>query len=221
MGKKKQYCQKFNPLRLKDPILKSWVQQHPNDDNRVICKFDKSVLNSKKFDLLEHSKTRKHILAAKPLSSARQMKIDAAAVTTSLINKPEAQQKIIAELRLSMFIAVHTSILPVDHLSEIVVKTFHFKNGDTASIRLHRTKCTETIINVIAPHFERKLEDDVADEFYSLIIDESTDISTTKLLAIVIRYYSKQSKAIKSTFLDLVDIEAGDTDTITEAIKAV
>ena len=48
---------------------------------------------------------------------------------------------------------------------------------------------------------------DVGCTLYSLIIDESTDITTNKQLCIVIRYYSEVKKWMISTFLGLVILE--------------
>lgn len=58
-------------------------------------------------------------------------------------------------------------------------------------LRLHRTKCSMLIKNVIAPGLLESLEKDINNTGpYSLIIDESTDISVVKLMAIMVKYFS-------------------------------
>lgn len=45
----------------------------------------------------------------------------------------------------------------------------------------------------------------MSDNWYSLIIDETTDVSTTKCLAIVARFY--KDFQVKDKFLGLIELE--------------
>jgi len=51
-----------------------------------------------------------------------------------------------------------------------------------AQMKLHRTKCTNIIKNVLAIHFVEDLRIDIEDSKFSLLLNESTDISVAKLL---------------------------------------
>lgn len=82
---------------------------------------------------------------------------------------------------------------------------------------MHRTKCTEVIKNVLAPHFVAELKKEKQQK-YSLIIDESTDISTSKQLGIVIRYFSRKLKNFVSSFLALEPLKTSDATGIVEAL---
>lgn len=66
----------------------------------------------------------------------------------------------------------------IDHLSDLCKNQF----DDTSKVRLHRTKCTAIIKNVLAPHFINKLKEDISFSKYSILVDESTDIGVIKLL---------------------------------------
>ena len=57
---------------------------------------------------------------------------------------------------------------------------------------------------------KKKLVADVGEQRFSLLLDESTDVSVSKLmyLGVVIRYFSETKKTIFSTFLGLVELEA-------------
>ncbi|XP_062127141.1 uncharacterized protein LOC133839553 [Drosophila sulfurigaster albostrigata] len=112
-----------------------------------------------------------------------------------------------------MFIAQYCAIEPVGHLSKLL-KT-HF---DAKKVKLHRTKCTNLIKNVVSVHFNEDLGLDPGNEKFSLLIGESTDISITKLLGVAIIYYSAQCEKIQSTFLSLVSIESGDALNITKCL---
>jgi len=117
-----------------------------------------------------------------------------------------------------LFIAAHCSILSCDHLGELCKK--YFKESEAASyMKLHRSKCTAIISNVLGPHFAQCLKESIGDSFYSILIDESTDISVLKLLGITIMYFDKNFKQIISTYLSLVKMESCDAQAIVTAVK--
>jgi hypothetical protein len=55
---------------------------------------------------------------------------------------------------------------------------------------------------------------------YSLLIDEGSDISVTKLMGIVIRYYSQSRKCIVVTCLDLMEPTSCTADSICKVLKS-
>lgn len=52
-----------------------------------------------------------------------------------------------------------------------------------------------------------ELVEDIGDRPYSLIVDESTDVSVIKYLAFCVRYYNKKEKKIVNDFLGLIEVE--------------
>lgn len=120
------------------------------------------------------------------------------------------------EARLALFTAAHTSIRVVDHMGDVI----NHMHKEDDKINLHRTKCSQIIKNVLAPHFSQNLKEDLKDQPYSLLIDESTDITVHKYLGIIIIYYSCTHKKIISTFLDIPMLYECDADGIVAAIKA-
>lgn len=100
---------------------------------------------------------------------------------------------------------MHTSVRSIDHLSDVINMNWSSPSSSSSSqcddiIRLHRTKCTALIKNVIAPSLLLDLIKDVGDSAFSVIVDESTDISTEKLLSICIKYYSKKKMMSSHNF---------------------
>ncbi|MGL5028977.1 MAG: hypothetical protein ACRC6C_02585, partial [Wolbachia pipientis] len=73
--------------------------------------------------------------------------------------------------------------------------------------QMHRTKCTALICNVISPHFTDDLKNDIGSSYFSILIDESTDISVHKYLGIAIIYYSTAKKTIVTTYLALLELK--------------
>jgi hypothetical protein len=56
------------------------------------------------------------------------------------------------------------------------------------------------------------------DEKFSLLLDESTDVSVSTYLGVVIRYFSAKKRTGVSTFLGLVELEGGDARSIAKAV---
>lgn len=108
------------------------------------------------------------------------------------------------DLRLAVYIAMHSSIRSVDHLTELLKDLG--KGSSLENLRMHRTKCSKLIANVISPALLTDLVADVGSGAFSLILDESTDISTTKYLAIMIKYYSQKDNVMKTDFLGLLEV---------------
>lgn len=92
---------------------------------------------------------------------------------------------------------MHTAVSSIDHLSDLHKNT-------SLNINIHRTKCTNILKNIIGLYFYELLIKDVDDSYYSLLIDESSDITVNKMLGIVLRYYSKDCMKFVSTYLGLV-----------------
>ena len=85
-------------------------------------------------------------------------------------------------------------------------------------------KCTEQSVQMLLkmcswPHFEEELITDIANGKFSILLDESNDISVTKILGVSIIYYSNSSNKVESTYLGLVELVKCDADGIVEGLK--
>lgn len=123
----------------------------------------------------------------------------------------------IAELKVAAFICEHCSLKTVDHLVS-VIKKLDSSSQILSDMNLHRTKCTSLILNVIAPCLLNDLILDVGDNKFSLIIDESTAVDSTKMLCLMIKYFSEKKQKIITTYYRLIEIEGGDASTLSAAI---
>ncbi|KAE8738355.1 hypothetical protein FOCC_FOCC016169 [Frankliniella occidentalis] len=108
------------------------------------------------------------------------------------------------DLVLAAHVACHSSVRTIDHLGEII-NCISSEGNRQPPLKLHRTKCSKIICKVISPCMQRDLVKDVGDCWFSLIIDESTDTTTMKHLAIMIKYYSHKHKCMILDFLGLVE----------------
>lgn len=190
--------------------FKEWLQPVDNDTTKAFCKYCKCEIIAKLYSLKQHIASSKHKKTTEPRKSQKKIHFPKKNVDLSTEK---------AECCLALFVYEHCAIMAIDHLSELCKHCFgESKCGD---IKLHRTKCTNIIKNVLAPHFIKEIVTDLGDQEYSLLLDESTDISVVKLLGISIRYFSRSSKKIISTFLGLVEIEDGSANSIVNGIKQV
>lgn len=188
--------------------FKEWLQPVENDSTKAYCKYCKCHIMAKLYCLKQHLSSSKHLKAMEPIRGQKRIEFPK-------VKKNLDTQK--AESTLAMFICEHASILTTDHLSQVCKKSF--SDSHSADLRLHRTKCTNIIKNILAPHFYQELVDDIGDQEYSVLIDESTDVSVSKLLGVTVRYFSKSVKKIISTFLGLVELEDGTANNIVNGLK--
>lgn len=161
--------------------------------------------------MVEHEKTKKHQKALKLLNIDVQSKIP------FMKNSDEVQK---SEARLALYIAKHSSISCVDHLVS-VEKANLTDSRIVEQIKLKRSKCSAILTNVWYPELKAQLKKDIGNGYYSLIIDESNDISDIKMLGIVIKYFSIARKRIITTFLKLVEIKECDAESIVNSVKLV
>ena len=169
MGKWAKYNKKYRKEWEKEDGLKEWIVAVPSDDCVAACKFCKTTIRAHHSDLINHSATEKHKKNAAPFSNVRTL-------FETGIRKSITQNKKICDLTLAAHIACHSSIKTIDHLADVVGKL------TDKEISLHRTKCTALINKVLGPSMMKELCNDIGDNDYSLIIDESTDITTKRKL---------------------------------------
>jgi hypothetical protein len=104
-----------------------------------------------------------------------------------------------------MFVLKHTSITAIDHLCE-PLKTENYGEGNIFSnLELHHSKCECLIRNAIAPSILQDIIKNIGQRRYSIILDESTDVSVNKYLAICVRYFD--GTKIITDCLGLIEIE--------------
>eukprot|EP00102_Acyrthosiphon_pisum_P022258 XP_016659468.1 PREDICTED: uncharacterized protein LOC107883625 [Acyrthosiphon pisum] len=127
MGKV-QYPQKFKDDWLHDSHFKDWLVK--NDDTSTgRCRFCKCDVNAKRFDLIQHAKTKKHTISSKDFSLSR---------TISNYVKPTSVKTACAEGTLCLYIAAHCSILSCDHLGVLCKSQFNDSEAGKG-IKMHRT----------------------------------------------------------------------------------
>ena len=191
-----------------DPELKTWIAPVQDDPAKARCKYCNAIIRAHYNDLKEHANTKKHQARCVPSASVKAFTVPAAnAGPSGTINDDQKRR----ELRIATYVACHTSINAVDDLSDI----WH---DETGAFSMHRTKCTAVIRSVLAPHFREELIADIGESPYSLYLDETTDVSVTKLLCVCVKYRSLTQGKFISTYLGLVEIIDANAVGISDAI---
>lgn len=80
------------------------------------------------------------------------------------------------------------------------------KGSGFEKLRLHRTKSSNIILKVISPAMLKEIVDDIGNEAYSIILNESTDVSVVKYMAYCVRYFSKRLNKFVVNFLGFSEI---------------
>ena len=209
MSQYKLYTQKYRKEWESNPEFKGWLKPFIGDDTRAYCLYFKADFYAKLSGVKNHMTTQKHTQKAKPYNSSTQIKLP------FMVQKIDSAKN--AEATIALAIAEHCSMLACDHIGEAGRAAF---SDSTAAIhfKMQRTKCTEMINGVLAPYFLKQLVADVGDQRFSLLLDESTDVSVSKYLGVVIRYFSDTKQTIVSTFLGLDELEGGDAKSIARAV---
>lgn len=191
-------------------ILGWLTADNNNNNNMAYCKVCNATLRPHKTDLRRHAKRPVHLTNMQKINVSKQPKITTMGITHTITNEAKTR-----DIRLAIYTAVHTSLQSIDHLSETLI---NINKPIFQDLKLHRTKCSCLIKNVIAPAMMEELIIDIGNSCYSLIIDESTDVSICKYMAICIRYYSSSKSRIVTNYLGLFEVTKASADILTESL---
>ncbi|CAG5053959.1 unnamed protein product [Parnassius apollo] len=191
MGKHGKYIKHYRDEWDKLPAFKNWLSRAPvvltdSGKGKAFCKLCITPLRAHKTDLEKHMKTKTH--KDKELSfSKKQPKL--ASFGYSSISNSSSKEKII-DIQISAYVAAHSSIRSIDHQTN-VLKTCG-TGSPLENIQLHRSKCSAIIKNALEPAMLKELLEEVGNQSYSIILDESTDVTTEKYMAYCIRFYNSK-----------------------------
>ena len=181
-------------------LISDWLTEVSGNSSKAFCKPCKIELNTHKNDLKKHAASNRHAQKLKEIATLSHVTV----VQLEKAFKPKISElQKVSEIQAAAFVVKHTALMSADHLMLLMPSIFP-DSKIAAHLSMHRTKCTGLIKNLIGPCLLQELLNDVGESFYSLIIDESTDISQEKLLAVCIRYFSKSNCKIISSFLGFV-----------------
>ncbi|XP_011701060.1 PREDICTED: uncharacterized protein LOC105457853, partial [Wasmannia auropunctata] len=201
MGKYAKYTKHYRKEWEKEKDFKGWLCRAPEalilaGKGEAYCKICQSTVRAHKTDLQKHLLTKAHQSKATALDTKIQKSLTVCGVQTSNTK--------MTEIKLCMHMAAHNSIKNIDHLSELLKECG--KGSDLEKLRLHRTKTSKIILKVISPAMFKEMIEDIGNEPFSIILEESTDVSDIKYMAYCIRYFSKRLNTFVVDFLGFSEI---------------
>ncbi|CAH2089008.1 unnamed protein product [Euphydryas editha] len=144
------YSQKYTTKWERDDELKDWIGPDPSGKiDQAYCKYCRTSLKCHRKGLIDHSKTNK------PQNCV--LKEKSALKTKKLYStfKPIVTEKTkIAELKIAAFIAEHCFLKTIDHMIDMLPQLDPLSDN-LSKFKLHRTKCTILIKNVIGMYAAR------------------------------------------------------------------
>ena len=196
------YQQKFRSEWLLDEKFKIWLDR--TSTNEAYCKWCKITLQPKLSVIKLHGESKRHKNFESSCSGSSKVS-NYFGKERSLRNETRR-----AELMITAFLVDHNIPFRVlDHLSDVLSKAF----PDSLIARdfaCKRTKSACLAYNILGQELKTELINDIAKaKHFSVIIDESTDRSTTKSLAVVIKYYSTKQENVVTRLLNLVPVLKG------------
>ena len=86
---------------------------------------------------------------------------------------------------------------------------------------LKRTKMSYLVQDGIAFCEKESISQICRNQLFSIIIDESTDVSVTQVLAVVVRFFDKEKEDVSDTLLDTVEVEEATAKGLYRSLKSL
>lgn len=173
-----------------------WLKPSKQNSFTTLCNKCNVELGSQITPIILHEKSAKH--KANCTASSSRIKTE---VFSSV--REQSSGVMSAEIRLSAMMLEHNIIFRVaDHMCDVRRLFSWFKNSPR--FRMKRTKCQSVYQNVLAKCYKESLAGTLRQNKFSILIDESTDISTSQNVCIMIRVHGKTT--VVSRFWDLVPV---------------
>lgn len=211
--KSKSYAHKYRPEWEKVDAFKNWIQPSAKGVNSFSCKVCNESLIGGISSVKKHSSSLKHEKKCKVLQHQPKL------TTISVSNISSSTKIKKAEIKLGMFIPEHNlSFNLAGDLVDLVKNiSSDLDQNEIKNIICNRTKCTKIVTNVIGEDDFDRIIADIKRTKFSLIVDESTDISCKKSLAIVVRYVC-DDYIVRDQFLSLINVNDGTANGIYSSI---
>ncbi|KAK3931061.1 Zinc finger BED domain-containing protein 5 [Frankliniella fusca] len=203
------------------PDFKGWLKPMKGDPFSAYCLACNAKLTSGKSELDKHRNGKKHKDKVKALQGIRTLQ---ESFSNDSINHRKAVKT--AEIGLAAFFADHNvALITSDHLVELLKKRLP-DSKILKDVKLDRTKCTAIVNKVIgATQVEETVSNLQNNNPYSVLVDESGDISLKKNLCILIKYCVDDVPGhvkVRTDLLKLLELDATDcsADKVFAAFKA-
>ncbi|XP_068203116.1 zinc finger MYM-type protein 6-like [Palaemon carinicauda] len=206
--KKISYEHKFQLKWLQDSTFSSWIIQSKKCSNKAYCTACECEI-SESITLLErHGSTEKH--KKNILLRNQSKKLTSFFQAGAGLSSRTRFEKQVASIKLKMcaFIAEHNLLISVmDHLPGFIANVASDPKVVINAVKCVKTKASGIFKNVMGETNFSDLVARLKNTKFSLIIDESTDLSTLKDLVLLARFYDQNVQKTCDMFLDLLEVK--------------
>lgn len=213
-----KYHQRYSILWEASPLYKGWLTVSKKGSLYAFCKLCGSdiLVKAGKTQLDKHAKSKKHIDSCKTL--LRQPTINSLP-SVQLCNGLATKVKD-AEIRLAAFVVEHNLPFNVMEHLPALLKATCVDSEVAKGLACSRTKTTAMVKNVLGAESKHLLIEEMKTTYFSLIVDESTDVSCMKHVCIVVRLAAKNLTAVKDKFFALLEVTDATADGLFNLITA-
>ncbi len=219
---KKKYSQKFRHQWLEDPAFKDWLVRPSAGESSITCKACQRSVSCSKTSLIRHAETAMHKRAV------QSNRMDGRQRQGNLVQCLRRQEETSSfstttEARVCAFLAEHnlpfTIVNPLMSLLKSTIPTNPREVDVLKGIHLSATKCTNILRQGLGLYFSKHLVKILRETYFSIIPDETTDVSTEKQLGICVSYFDEKSVRSVTRFFDMVEVENCTATGLYKAIK--
>lgn len=202
--------QRFVQEWLQKPEYQPWLAAVEGDPHHAYCKPCKRTLGAEVTTLKRHKTSAVHKKMMDEMERQEEQEDQ---------ERPSQQEEGLpsyiktrvayAIILFTCFIAEHNlPFLIADHAIS-VMKAMFPDSQIAQALSIHRTKCSE-VVQLLGQFFKDKTVQQLRENKFSVIIDETTDMSTTKSCTIIVRFHDNDTNLIETKFLDLIDVHEGE-----------
>lgn len=195
---RKQYKQKY---KSEWEILHPWLRKVNDQAFCSIC--FKGLANN-----------RAHFKRHETQSKTHAKKMDIQTTTPNIVQsiqsvaKPDQYRKRAAEFGCVMYcVQYDLPFLQMDSMPKLL-QTTCIDSETAKELKCGRTKSTAILNQIIGPYVKQQIANQLRTCKFSLMLDETTDVSTAKCLVIVARYFEAKQNKILDCFLGLEELTA-------------
>lgn len=205
---------KFQSHWLEEPCFKAWLQRKKEGGKTAAnCKVCNKDLVAHKKVLMRHLSSTQHKKSSSAIRNTAPI-ADCLKKNTSLEDKMKrAELKVVGMLVVNNF-----SFLSIDNIVPTLKQAFT-DSEILNNLYMHRTKATAIVKNVLGACFSSELNEKLKQNYFSIIIDETTDVSVKKQIAFVVLFYDEASCRVSHSFFDLKECQASNAKDIFLLLK--
>ena len=194
---------RFQEAWLSNADFQPWLDRVDGNPSKAFCKTCKRTIGAEITSIKRHKTTKLHTTTESE-ERERVLEDEEEDVPQSIDGVAQAT------VLFASFIAEHNLPFSIaDHLVELHMKMFP-DSVIAQELFLKRTKCTE-IVKSLGNSVINDVVCKLRKNKFSVIIDETTDISTMKCCAVNVRFFDQEAGKVTTAMLDLFNVyENGD-----------